>query len=573
MTRIEKILLALSCLFLFGVAASRIFSWDLFWQLQSGRHMVETGSFLSRDTFSLAADVSRWEHCWLHDILFYGAYAGFGYAGVCILKGLVVTATGIVLAATARLRGASFTAILLISIPAVFITWGAWAERPQLWTFLFFALFLLILEVFCRSGSRTIWLLPGLMVLWSNLHAGAILAFPIFLAYLAGEGGDLLLGRSRLSPKFYRRLWFVAALLPLAALCTPYATEILKSLVNAPSLGKSSGMLTQLYNVDWRPMTFAKNAGFYYALGLAATLLGAGWRTLKLRDVLLLGGLAVMGFKLERHGPFFLFAMAALLPLYADAAVVPLVARIRLRYRVWVRGGVLVLSLWVMVTMARPAYHTNGLFDLGLREWQYPVQAADYVREQELPTNLFNTYEWGGYLMWTLFPEYLVFFDGRQDSPEMFKFGLEVMWSERWQVVLDRFGVNTIVLQPLSTDDGGRFPIHARLQDSPIWALVYNDDSALVFVRKSAVPEGWLMAEEKPKAAMDDTILAFAGNMTRVAPWRYQAWWEMARIHMDRKEYKEAFAALQQYLSIVPDKKRNPAAEVYYRVLYPTMGQ
>ena len=44
----------------------------------------------------------------------------------------------------------------------------------------------------------------------------------------------------------------------------------------------------------------------------------------------------------------------------------------------------------------------------------FPVKACDFIRENRLPGPLFNTYYWGGFLIWYL-PEYPVAIDGRLD--------------------------------------------------------------------------------------------------------------------------------------------------------------
>ena len=42
-----------------------------------------------------------------------------------------------------------------------------------------------------------------------------------------------------------------------------------------------------------------------------------------------------------------------------------------------------------------------------------PVRAVDFIAEKSLPEPLFNPYEWGGYLIWRLYPDYQVFIDSR----------------------------------------------------------------------------------------------------------------------------------------------------------------
>jgi len=68
-----------------------------------------------------------------------------------------------------------------------------------------------------------------------------------------------------------------------------------------------------------------------------------------------------------------------------------------------------------------------------------------------------------------------------------------------------------------------------------------------------------------PKEQMDDTILATARLMTGVNPNRYLAWYEMAQVHLRRRQLPEAKAALEQYLRRTP--QRDPQAEQTWQML------
>ena len=70
--------------------------------------------------------------------------------------------------------------------------------RPQMMTYLFLALLLLILER-DRSipGSRARWLVPPLMLLWVNFHAGFMAGVTVLLAAAVGEGLEAWLRRRR----------------------------------------------------------------------------------------------------------------------------------------------------------------------------------------------------------------------------------------------------------------------------------------------------------------------------------------------------------------------------------------
>lgn len=592
LARIERSVALLALTVLFGVAVSEVHDFDLFWQLQSGRYMLQTGSWIYRDLFTLAADVPRFEHCWLHDLIFYGVFRLGGYGAISVLKGVLLTATGGLLAWTARRRGAAWRTILLLGMPLMLMTRGVWAERPQLWTFFLFALFLLVFDDWSRRGGRRIyWLLPA-MLLWTNLHAGSLIAFPLWLAFAAGAAGVALLRAprtiwQRLVPLIIVLVGFLAA-----SLATPYGGQLLRTLHVLPGIGSGGGsggsnsdggaavakvadhsrqMLTQ-FNLDWQVTTFANDPLFFFLVGFCLILLLLGWRRLALVDVCLLGGLTLMGLKLSRHVPFLFFAAIAVLPGYLEAAVTPLAQRFSERMRRVVAGAVLAAALLLSLWLVQPVVATSGFFNPGLRTWHFPVAAAEFVRAEKLPANLYNTYDWGGYLSWQLYPDYLVFWDQRQDSAEMFRYGWEAMsGKENWRAIFERFEVKTVVTKTCTVDTGEHYPLLDRLRESRDWALVFADVSALVFVERNAVPEAWLSAHELPPSRIDDTILSEATLLAESEPRRYMAWWEIARIRMARREYPAAFAALQEHVNYAPEGRRVPAAENYYRILYPLM--
>ena len=72
--------------------------------------------------------------------------------------------------------------------------------------------------------------------------------------------------------------------------------------------GKVTGNKMAMFNMDWTPTTFQNEPVFFYALGITAVVMLLGWRRLKLSDLCLLAGLALMGTKLVRHIPFFTWA-------------------------------------------------------------------------------------------------------------------------------------------------------------------------------------------------------------------------------------------------------------------------
>ena len=565
MNRVQFLLLAAGVVAIAAVAVSVVHSFDVFWQLQSGRYMVETGEVIRNDLFTLAADAPRVEHCWLHDILLYLVYLVGGYAGLSLWKGLTITAGIGLMLVTARLRGSSLLAMILV-VPLSLLTSGGWLERPQVWSFLMTGLTLLILESYRQRPGRMIFLLFPVALIWANLHAGSVLILPLFLAYLAGNLLDNLVRQRKFCIDDWRRFVGGGALLIIGAQLTPYAMYWLRTLRGAPGLGATvdssgerTGPITQLFNMDWTPTSFAQDPIFYYLLAVTALILLLTFKKLRGSDLLLLGGLAVMGLSLVRHIPFFYFAAIIVLPRYLDMIGAWLSRFMGAGLQLAARVALVALAVYGFWTVYQPLYQVYG-------PWHYPIEATDFLVEHKLAPNLYNTYDWGGYLAWRLYPEYQVFWDGRQKSDEMFRLGWNVMAGKPdWSVVLDQFRVNTIVTRSLTIDTGQKYPLLDRLVADPQWHLVFNAEASMIFVREASVDRSWLLKHRRPKTLVDESVLSETHLMLSTNPNRYMAWWEMAQIYYKRRQFKEARMALEKHLLRAP-RPVGPARDMLNRL-------
>src|SRR6266403_4653654 len=81
----------------------------------------------------------------------------------------------------------------------------------------------------------------------------------------------------------------------------------------------------------------------------------------------------------------------------------------------------------------------------------YPTPAIEFLRSHKLPSRLFVYYDWGGYAIWKLYPEYRVFVDGRADlygDDLLRRFKTAVQVRTGWQDVLDRWKVEAVLIPP-----------------------------------------------------------------------------------------------------------------------------
>jgi hypothetical protein len=110
---------------------------------------------------------------------------------------------------------------------------------------------------------------------------------------------------------------------------------------------------------------------------------------------------------------------------------------------------------------------------------QVPVDGAAYLRDHTLPGNLFNQFEWGGYLIYANYPEQRVFIDGRPDmyGPRIFNDYVTVAeLLPGWRDILNRYDVGVILVDR----DG---PLAAELSRDPQWNQLFVGPVERVFAR------------------------------------------------------------------------------------------
>jgi hypothetical protein len=125
-------------------------------------------------------------------------------------------------------------------------------------------------------------------------------------------------------------------------------------------------------------------------------------------------------------------------------------------------------------------------FQLRAADWRFPVDAVRFMRQHGIHGPLFNTYEYGGYLIWQ---GERVFIDGRALSEQVFQDYRWILGSPPGdpgrQRAIERYGVNAIVANGFEYNSGTLYPLGPAMMSpkEPGWHLIYEDPQAMVFVR------------------------------------------------------------------------------------------
>jgi hypothetical protein len=115
-----------------------------------------------------------------------------------------------------------------------------------------------------------------------------------------------------------------------------------------------------------------------------------------------------------------------------------------------------------------------------MEESKFPKKAVDWIVENKPAGNIFNTYGWGGYLIWRLNPVYPVYIDGRADLyGDDFIYSYLQLYSgdEGWELNFENEGIKIALLE---TGAG----LSDELRESTQWKIVYQDPLSILFIKK-----------------------------------------------------------------------------------------
>jgi hypothetical protein len=108
----------------------------------------------------------------------------------------------------------------------------------------------------------------------------------------------------------------------------------------------------------------------------------------------------------------------------------------------------------------------------------FPVEAVEWLQKNPQEGEMFNDFDWGGYLMLNLWPQKGVFIDSLTDAyGEVFtrKYEQVITLAPGWQNVLDEYHVHWAILDP-------NWPLVTALKTEG-WQEVYRDGMAVILAR------------------------------------------------------------------------------------------
>ncbi len=565
----QRLFLALglvALLYAFLAGLRTVTDFDLGWQLATGRWVAQHHQIPSTDVFSYTAQGQPWIYPVGSALVFYAAYLLGGWALLSWLGAAVCSGT---VALLLRRGSATSAALAILVIPRIALHT---TPRADMFTLLLFAWFLTLLWEHHETGGARLWLLPVLMVAWVNLHLGFVAGLALLGGYVLIEASEMLWRERRhAAAERLRRSWPWLLATVGATLVNPWGWGVYRALLrqNAAMAEHSQWI------IEWAPARLSwtlvtsgwslRNPGgaFYLMLLIAVVTVPVALLRRQLGAAMLLGGAALLSIRHIRFQALFAVVVVIVAGAVLTSALSSIQSRLgdaRLRSMLAIGATVAVVALacvrsFDLVTDRSYLGTTElGSFGAGL-SWWFPEGAAAFIERENIPGQIFNSYNEGGYISWRLGPKYRDYIDGRAIpfGPDLFQRNGTLMLtppnSPEWQSEAERYGISAMIV-PLARYNALQFfPLLRQFCASDAWRPVYLDEVSAVFVRLTPQTEQLIqrLQIDCRSAPLPATVPESSSSQA------FNQWANAAAVLNALGRNSEAFAATTRALTIFSD--------------------
>jgi len=474
-----RLLVAILAMGLVTMAARPMTDPDVWWHLRTGQLILQTHSIPHVDPFSFTRAGQPWvNHEWLSDVLIYGVYRMTNWAGLIV--GFAGVTAAAFLLVFFRSPGRPYLAALMT-------IWGAaasapsWGVRPQMLSLLLASIFLWILD---RSADRPriLWWTVPLTLLWVNLHAGYAIGIGLLLLYLLGTLLDVTFGFATWKAQAARIRTLIAVLVMCLAI-VPLNPNGLRMYSYPFETLRSRAM--QAYIAEWFSPDFhqAKYLPLVSMLLVLLVALALSKTRVPPRELLLLAVTTWAALRSVRHIPIFALIAVPILSrlMYGWLETTSWYSRLNRPPGDFQRGKLAFNAIMLLAFMGFTGIRINSVtsHQAEVESTHFPTKAAAFLSATRPPAPIMNHYNWGGYLIWKVYPEYRVFLDGRADlygDAMMDEFAAMYYLKDDWQKPLRDWQIQTILLPPDA-------PLITGLRVKGEWQQVYADSQAAILAR------------------------------------------------------------------------------------------
>ena len=481
------IFVAILVVLMLNVAEGLLGDGDTGYHIRTGEFVLDAGQIPREDIFSFITPTLSWTaHEWLSEVVMALIYRASGLTGIVVFFAILLATTHWLLYALLRTKCDDIILCTVITVLATLTASSHWLARPHLFSLPLLLIWHHLLDRFQYNDQRTLKYLPILMLLWVNLHGGFMLGIVLLTIYLAGN----LVYSLTESPASALRHRAKAKALVLTMFLTIGACFV--NPVGGEIFWFPFRVTSDRFIMDWvvefMSPNFHHDLPFKYMFIAAIAALALARTRLNLIEAALFILVSYMALYSVRHVSVFAIVVAPILLRISSGIVSGLPRTLsdfyQARRKVFADlDAQLDGKLWPATALFLVFSLTLvGTLRVTFNDKIFPVAAVEFLKRETLSGKMFNNDEFGDYLIFSAWPQYKVFTDGRSDmygekhgSPYLKVAGVQPGWKQ----ILLRYDISWTFFQTQSA-------LTAALLDQPDWQPIYSDKVASIFVKKNA---------------------------------------------------------------------------------------
>ncbi len=476
---------------------------DTGWHIRNGEQILRTWTLPRSDYFSYTAYGKEWFAWeWLADVVMGGAHHLAGLNGVVFVGQLLFALTFTLLFSWTLRKGSNLFVSIVCCGLATLASSLHWLARPHLFTMLILLVWYILVERLQTEGpGRWTWSFPIIILVWTNLHGGFVVGLVLLLIYALGNWLTGLFsqdGQAKHADYDRARLFARTALIcGLASLINPYGPKLYRHIFHSYV---TSGFLVDIVTEFLSPNFHMPPVRFFELLLLGTIFVfGASRKRLTFIEIGLLVFWTHLALFSARHIPLYTLVVTPILcrhlSMYVDgltlgvpswvsksAVAVTRYSSHFLNFEAQFRRHlfpVILVAIVGAICLNQGRLFGQKVLDADFPKKNFPVDAARFIEGRGLKGNAYTMDQWGGYLVYRLFPNYKTFLDGRSDmyGEELIKEYLKLLNAEyQWKQLVDKYNIEWILL-PVQN------PLASVLKESSRWKVIYDDQVSIIFVK------------------------------------------------------------------------------------------
>ena len=490
--------------FMVKILAPHLEDPDFYWHIKTGEYLLSAWPPPRSDVFAYTHAGNEWVLSeWIAQIVLYLVFKATSFKGTAVFVAGMCALAGWITYLACRRHVENPVHALAVALACGLFFVDA-APRPHLFTFVFFAATLFVLlefKYFRRDGF--LYLLPAIMLVWANAHGGYFLGLVLTLGF---TGCEWLRNRLRADDAIdtgrLRKLSTWAAVALVATLANPQFIGYWWYPVEAILLSGDTRTIN-----EWQSPSFHAplNQAFLALVMVFFAAQAFTRRRPDLTEVAIPMVFIAGAFVSMRNMPLAAMAMAPFLAMSIGRGLRGATTPANGGHGALLDGGIngsastavsAPLSAgserllnWLLLFAASLAvavlYPSQSQKQARTVATYLPVAAADFLIANDIRGRMFNAYQYGGYLIYRLYPSQKVFVYGRTDIyHDGFIRTLDTIYhgQPKWKDLFDSYDVDYVVCETSA-------PIRQLLLSGGTFRLAFDDGNHSVLLRADKFKE------------------------------------------------------------------------------------